>query len=159
MEGALAASLGRALAILFPTAGAIVAVIALIGAALGWRWIIGKISERDVRLTIDEGAVIVQVAEYAMQRLDAPPPWKNSPTVLVLRSTDRLLGLLPFFRRISRDDLAFLAPYIDDWIAGKAPPQSLPAEYYDWRPDALRSFKDRMMREDLWPRVLRNESS
>ncbi len=42
-------------------------------------------------------------------------------------------------RWISRDDLAFLAPYIDDWIAGKAPPQGLPPEYYDWRPDTLGS--------------------
>jgi hypothetical protein len=117
--------------------------------------------KRDVRLTIDEGDLVVQIARYAMQRLGTPPPWKNIPTVLALMSVSggvlSLSNFLPFLRRISRDDLAFLAPYIDEWIAGKAPPLGLPAEYYDWRPDCLRAFKERMIREDLWPRSLRKE--
>jgi hypothetical protein len=119
--------------------------------------------KRDVRLTIDEGDVIVQVALDAMQRLGSPPPWKNIRTIAILwsayMSAAKLPALLPFFRRISRDDLAFLAPYIDDWISEKAPPRSLPAEYDDWRPNSLRSFKDRMIREDLWPRASRNDNS
>ena len=57
--------------------------------------------------------------------------------------------LLPKY--ISRAELAFLAPYIDEWIAGLAPPQNLPAEYPDERPDELRALKVRMQKEGLWP--------
>jgi hypothetical protein len=118
--------------------------------------------KRDVKLTIDEGDVIVQVALDAMQRLGSPPPWKNILTIARLwsaySSAAKLPALLPFRRRISRDDLAFLAHHIDEWLAGKVPPRNLPSEYRDWRPDTLRSFKDRMVRESLWPRALSNES-
>ena len=61
------------------------------------------------------------------------------------------LGFLPFRRLISRDDLEFLVPYIDEWIAGQAPPQNLPAGYPDERPERLRALKERMQREGLWP--------
>jgi hypothetical protein len=62
------------------------------------------------------------------------------------------LGFLPFHRPISRDDLEFLAPYIEEWIAGQAPPQNLPAEYPDERPEELRALRERMQKERLWPK-------
>ena len=68
-----------------------------------------------------------------------------------LRDTVNPLGFLPFRHSISRDDLAFLAPYIDEWIAGKAPRQNLPVEYPDERPERLRALKQRMQQEGLWP--------
>jgi hypothetical protein len=117
------------------------------------RCIVASHMKRDVRLTIDEGDVIVQIAS-AMQR-DGPTLWENIRTVAALQyvysSPRKWPRLLPFLRRISRDDLAFLAPYIDDWVAGKAPPQGLPPEYYDCRPDTLRSFKDRMVSSMVGP--------
>jgi hypothetical protein len=61
------------------------------------------------------------------------------------------LGFWPFHRSISREDLEFLAPYIDEWIAGQAPQQNLPAEYPDERPQQLRALKERMQQEGLWP--------
>lgn len=52
-------------------------------------------------------------------------------------------------RRISRSDLAVLAPFIDQVIEGKGPPLNLPAEYEDWRPALLSNFKARMQVEGL----------
>jgi hypothetical protein len=114
--------------------------------------------ERDVHLTIDEVGLIGALAKYALERLGSPAVF---PDGALLRSViemnyanSAVMGIgrmLPQGRSISRDDLAFLAPYIDEWIEGKAPTQNLPAEYYDWRPDALRSFKERMVAEKLWP--------
>jgi len=51
---------------------------------------------------------------------------------------------------ISRDDLIKLAPYIDDWLNGNAPPFELPAEY-DRRIEFLDSFKRRMVSSGVWP--------
>jgi hypothetical protein len=49
------------------------------------------------------------------------------------------------------EDLARLAPYVDQSIDGKWPRQNLPDEYEDWRPAALKCFKERMKAEGLWP--------
>jgi hypothetical protein len=115
--------------------------------------------DKSVRLTSDEFGTIVGVANYALKRLGRPSLLKSTPTVGILRSVLEVtrydavnpLGFLPFRRLISRDDLEFLAPYIDEWIAGQAPPQNLPAEYPDERPERLRALKERMQKEGLWP--------
>lgn len=51
---------------------------------------------------------------------------------------------------ISRDDLILLAPYIDEWLNGNAPPFELPAEY-DRRIEFLDGFKKRMVSSGVWP--------
>jgi hypothetical protein len=115
--------------------------------------------DRPVRLTSDEFDTIVGVANYALKRLGRPNLLKSIPADGLLRSVIEVLrydminplGFLPFRRSISRDDLEFLAPYIEEWIAGQAPPQNLPAEYPDERPDQLRALKERMRKDGLWP--------
>ena len=115
--------------------------------------------ERPVRLTSDEFDTIVGVSNYALKRLGRPTLAMFAPTDGLLRSVSKVLlndmfnrlAFLPFRRLISRDDLEFLAPYIDEWIAGQAPPQNLPAEYPDERPERMRALKERMQREGLWP--------
>lgn len=119
--------------------------------------------QRDVNLTIDEVGLIVGVTNYAMVQLGRPqlssglPQDGQPPSVVEMRHLNIInagsFWPFPIRRSISRDDLYFLASYIDDWIAGKAPPQNLPAEYDDWRPQALRAFKERMLREGLWPQT------
>ena len=65
---------------------------------------------------------------------------------MVLRPTE-----LVALQSISREDLAVLVPFIDEWIGGKAPPQDLPAEYEDYRPRTLLAFKRRLQSKKLWP--------
>lgn len=117
-------------------------------------------SDLPVKLTLDETSLIVSVANYAMEQLGRPTlsvvPKEGQPqSVVEMYNLNTFAAPVfwpfPVRKSITREDLAFLAPYIDEWIAGKAPPQNLPAEYHDWRPDALRSFKERMLKEGLWP--------
>jgi hypothetical protein len=112
--------------------------------------------DRPVRLTGDEFVTIVGVANYALKRLGRPGLSDFAPADGLLRSVSEVLrfnplGFLLFHRSISRDDLEFLAPYIEEWIAGGAPPQNLPAEYPDERLEELRALKERMQKEGLWP--------
>jgi hypothetical protein len=58
----------------------------------------------------------------------------------------------PFRRPDIAQDLAVLAPFIDQVIAGKGPPPILSAEYEDTRPATLGTFRARMQAEGLWPR-------
>ena len=106
--------------------------------------------QRDVKLTLDEVDLIVDVTNYAMAQLGRPRLSSalsedgRPPSVVEMRNLNISAGTtswpFPIRRCISREDLAFLTPYIEDWIAGKAPPQNLPAEYGDWRPQAVREF-------------------
>jgi hypothetical protein len=115
--------------------------------------------DRSVRLTSDEFDTIVGIANYALKRLGRPTLAMSAPTDGLLRSVSKVLSndmfnrlaFLPFRRLISRDDLEFLAPYIDEWINGQAPTQNLPAEYPDERPERLRALKERMQKEGVWP--------
>jgi hypothetical protein len=114
--------------------------------------------DRPVKLTLDEAELIEEIARYAMKRLGQPDlPWIPPPdgrlrTVIeMVRYNSSPYALWPIRRSISREDLEFLAPYIEEWINGQAPPQNLPAEYWDWRPEALSAFKKRMQQERLWP--------
>lgn len=93
----------------------------------------------------DEAMVILQVADDAARRSgwlpnrrgsSANPPMPKSISNLRFRYSvgsgpGRLITeLISYFSpgTISRDDLILLAPYIDDWLNGNAPPFSLPAE-------------------------------
>jgi hypothetical protein len=89
--------------------------------------------ETPIRLKSDEFDTIIGVANYALKRLGRSELSKERPTDLLLSVTEALrhdtfnrLAFLPFHRSISRDDLEFLAPYIDDWIAGEPPPRTFP---------------------------------
>ena len=107
--------------------------------------------DKSVKLSADEFTTVLGVANYALKRLGRPDGFLRSVNEARLRNMVNPVGYLPLRRSISRDDLAFLAPYIDEWIAGKAPPQNLPAEYPDERPERLRALKERMQQEGLWP--------
>lgn len=115
----------------------------------------------------DEAAVILEVARDAAERLGWPPISVSSsvngqlPTISTLLFRQSLsyggmggpIGkLMNYFSpgKISRDDLTTLAPYIDDWLNGNAPPFQLPAEY-DRRIEFLGSFKKRMVSSGAWP--------
>lgn len=115
----------------------------------------------------DEAKVILEVADDAADRLGWPPiaegPGANSrlsKSIWTLQfrqylssGTSGFIGkLMNYFSpgTISRDDLILLAPYIDDWLAGNAPPFGLPAEY-DRRIEFLDGFKKRMVSSNEWP--------
>jgi hypothetical protein len=95
--------------------------------------------------TLDEVAVVQQLMFWAADKVPAE------------RRAQFLLGsgLMPrgvvALQSITREELAILAPYIDEWIAGKLPPQNLPAEYEDYRPRVLLGFKQRLQSEGRWP--------
>jgi hypothetical protein len=119
-----------------------------------------------VRLTIDEANLIPRVAFYMLNRRGLTP---NAETLLLegLRSVSEMIAInsghvyfidFPWRRWISREDFEVLAPYIDEWI-DKPPSQDLPSEYYDWRPDVLKSFKARMFKQGLWPASATSKSA
>jgi hypothetical protein len=114
----------------------------------------------------DEAKVIWEVADDAAKRsgwlLNREGSSANSPmpkSILQLRQSlsygrdgDLIGKLIDYFSpgTISRDALILLAPYIDDWLNGNAPPFSLPAEYDD-RIELLDGFKKRMVSFNVWP--------
>jgi hypothetical protein len=115
----------------------------------------------------DEAEVILEVADDVAYRLGWPPirggPSANArlpKSIWTLQLRQNLNGgrsgfigqLVNYFSpgTISREDLILLAPYIDDWLAGNAPPFELPAEY-DRRVEFLDGFKKRMVSSNLWP--------
>jgi hypothetical protein len=125
------------------------------------------VAEQIKLISDDEAKVILEVADDAADRLGWPPisrgPSANSQlpkSIWTLRfrqylssGTDGFIGkLMNYFSpgTISRDDLILLAPYIDDWLNGNAPPFELPAEY-DRRLEFLDGFKKRMVFSDVWP--------
>lgn len=124
------------------------------------------VAEQIKLVSDDEAKVILEVADDAAGRLGWPPirrgaSAKNSrlPKSIWTLQSRHNLGNSGFLRRlmnyfspgtISRDDLIFLAPYIDDWLNGNAPPFGLPAEY-DRRIEFLDDFKKRMVSSGVWP--------
>lgn len=115
----------------------------------------------------DEAGVILEVARDAAARLGWPPISVSLPRDDQLPTISTLLfrqslgyggmggsigKLMNHFSpgTISHDDLVILAPYIDDWLNGNAPPFELPAEY-DRRTEFLDSFKKRMVSSGVWP--------
>jgi hypothetical protein len=115
---------------------------------------------------MNEAKVILEVARDAAARLGWPPISGSSiaksplPTIWTLQFRQNLSSgagsfigkLMNYFfpGTISRADLIALAPYIDDWLNGNAPPFELPAEY-DRRIEFLGSFKERMVSSGVWP--------
>jgi hypothetical protein len=96
--------------------------------------------------SFDEANAVGAVAVWARQQIKNGDPRRNAINWL------NLYFPIPLsIQRISRADIALLAPFIDEFIAGRGPPLNLPAEYDDWRPAALREFKARMQREGFWP--------
>src|SRR5690349_1481480 len=91
----------------------------------------------------DEAKVILLVADDAAKRLGWLPNRRGSfansqmpksiSKLQFRQSADFIGRLINYFSpgAISRDDLILLAPYIDDWLNGNAPPFGLPAEYDD----------------------------
>jgi hypothetical protein len=120
-----------------------------------------------INLTIDEADLIPRVAMYMLRQRGLTPSaavvmsegLKSIWEMMTTNSGHLYSPNFPWRRSLSSEDLGALAPYIDEWIAGKAPPQDLPAEYEDWRPQALQAFKERMLREGLWPQTLKDSTS
>jgi hypothetical protein len=125
------------------------------------------VAEQIKLVSDDEAKVILEVADDAADRLGWPPirrgPSANSrlpKSIWTLQFRQNLsygnsgfLGkLMNYFSpgTISRDDLILLAPYIDEWLNGNAPPFELPAEY-DRRIEFLDGFKKRMVSSGVWP--------
>jgi hypothetical protein len=96
--------------------------------------------------TFDEVAVVKELMFWAAQRLPDREGRLFTAKATMLQPT-----ALVALQSISREDLAVLAPFIDEWIDGKAPPQNLPAEYEDYRPRTLLAFKQRLQSKELWP--------
>jgi hypothetical protein len=99
--------------------------------------------------TYDELYAVQEVVRWASKHLGLPH--RGDRRLLTTRALfTQTIDFLPM-RSISREDLAVLAPFIDEWIEGKAPPQNLPAEYEDYRPSTLLAFKRRLVSEGVWP--------
>ncbi|MGY3690476.1 hypothetical protein ACVIGA_000556 [Bradyrhizobium sp. USDA 3240] len=96
--------------------------------------------------TYDEVNVVQQLMVWSAQKLSGREGQRLAAKASTL-SSDQIVAL----QSISRDDLAALAPFIDEWIVGHLPPQNLPAEYEDFRPRTLLGFKQRLQSKGLWP--------
>src|ERR1051325_1268791 len=101
--------------------------------------------------SVDELTAVARVAFWAQRRFDhRDPRWE---AIFAIGSYLRIFA--SFTRigaRISAQDVAVLAPFIDQFIAGDGPPSILSVEYEDERPALLGAFKARMQAEGLWPR-------
>jgi hypothetical protein len=110
--------------------------------------------------SFDEMDSVHEVARWAQSQFGSNDP-RSSPFALLATRvrpfTPGPVPTLPFLVRISVEDLATLAPYIDQAINGEWPRQNLPDDYEDWRPAALRGFKERMKAEGLWPAAKANK--
>lgn len=102
--------------------------------------------------SFDELNSVADVCRWAQQQFERDDPrCKAFAVVLVHLQAATYFFSVPFTVRISAQDLALLAPFIDQSVEGKGPPSARSAEYEDWRPAALKGFKARMQREGLWP--------
>jgi len=122
------------------------AVCLLLGgiAVLVWR-----ISTRHSRIwfkTLDEVAVVKELMHWARTKVSGPIGHRLWAGSMMIDADS-----IPAIQSISRGELAILAPFIDEWIEGKLPPQNLPAEYEDYRPRVLLAFKQRLQSEGRWP--------
>jgi hypothetical protein len=88
------------------------------------------------------------VAHWAAIQLNMAP---GDRRLRYSKSLSLLSVILDWRGSIPVEELALLAPFIDLVIDGQGPPQNLPADYDDTRPETLRRFKQRMQSEGLWP--------
>ncbi len=101
--------------------------------------------------SIDELNAVADVARWARQRFE-----RGDPLQKAIIGTWWYLSRFSITRigaRISARELALVAPFIDEVIAGKGPPLDLAAEYGDDRPACLGAFKARIHAEGLWPQI------
>jgi hypothetical protein len=118
-------------------------IIALVACA----WMILRRSRSRIRFkTFDEVAVVRELLLWA-----APKVPGRRGRMLFASSLAIAPFAIPAMHSMSRSDLAILAPYIDEWIEGRLPPQNPPADYEDTRPKVLLAFKQRLQSEGLWP--------
>jgi hypothetical protein len=103
---------------------------------------------------LDEEQAVFGVADWASKQLGMRP---GDPQLLHSFLLDAYLNQGNWMGRIPTEELALLSPFIDLMIEGKGPPQNLPAEYDDPRPEILRRFKGRMQAEGLWPPAVQNK--
>jgi hypothetical protein len=111
--------------------------------------LVWRISARNSEIwfkTLDEVSVMKELMYWAAPKVPAPMSLR-----LQVRSFMISANGIASLQSITREELAILAPYIDEWIAGKLPPQNLPAEYEDWRPRVLLALKQRLQSEGRWP--------
>ncbi|MBR1125051.1 hypothetical protein JQ628_26260 [Bradyrhizobium lablabi] len=110
-------------------------------------WIVLRRSQSRIWFkTFDEVAVVRELLLWAAPKVPGRRGRMLFATPLAIAPY-----AIPHLYSISRGDLAVLAPYIDEWIEGKLPPQNLPAEYEDIRPKVLLAFKQRLRAEGRWP--------
>ncbi len=123
-------------------------IILVAGCIALWIWIIANRRSFIWFKTYDEAEVIAGLMHWVAEKV--PEPRRRS-----LQRQVQLMSAYPysppFIKGISREDLALLAPYVDEWIDGRLPPQNLPAEYEDYRPRTLRAFKQRLRAKGQWP--------
>lgn len=100
--------------------------------------------------TFDELNSVGDVLIWARNQVAPDDPRRKALMLLFVRIPSSPLTP-PSLVRMSTQELALVAPFIDECIAGRGPPLNLPAEYEDWRPAALAAFKARMQAEGLWP--------
>jgi hypothetical protein len=134
---------------LIPIVAGVIALIALAVLAARVR------ASQPVRFkSFDEVGSVVDVLAWAGKQVAADDPRRMVFHVLRLKiSPPSASGLTPpSLVGMSAEDLALVAPFIDEAIAGRGPPLNMPAEYEDWRPAALATFKARLQAEGLWPR-------
>jgi hypothetical protein len=120
------------------------ASLAWVGAAAVIIWLIRRRRSGIGFKTLDEVAVVQQLIAWVA---DKEPERRIR---LLFGNTLMHHGIVAL-QSIPREDLAILAPYIDEWIEGRLPPQNLPAEYEDYRPRVLLAFKQRLQSEGRWP--------
>jgi hypothetical protein len=98
--------------------------------------------------SLDEETAVYGVTRWATKQLDI----KRGDLRLLYAQTLYLCSVnWSWMGSIPKAELAVLQPFIDLMIEGKGPPQNLPAEYDDPRPEILLRFKGRMKTEGLWP--------
>ena len=118
-------------------------------AAICWVLIIGFDHRWPVRFKhLVEQEAVSFVAHWAARQLNMAP---SDRRLRYSNSLSLLSVILNWRGSIPVEELALLAPFIDLVIDGQGPPQNLPADYDDTRPETLRRFKQRMQSEGLWP--------
>ena len=118
--------------------------LACLAAVATFAWLIRRRRAGIGFKTLDEVAVIQQLMVWAADKV---PEQRKQFLFGSTLMPNRIVAL----QSITREELAILAPHIDEWIDGKLPPQNLPAEYEDFRPRVLLGFKQRLQSEGRWP--------
>ena len=127
--------------------GAIIGNVCLLVGGIAF--LVWRISTRRSRIwlkTLDQAAVLKELMFWAAPKIPGRTGQLIKAQAFSVTTYD-----IAALQSVSREHLAILVPYIDEWIAGKLPPQNLPAEYEDYRPRVLLAFKQRLQSEGRWP--------